>query len=48
MKYTTFVPAFSHSSNPNLQGTMEVQLDEEYIEHELEQIVTKIYLERVE
>ena len=47
-EYTTFVLAFSHSSNPSLQWTMEVKMDEEYIEHELEQTVTKIYLERVE
>ena len=28
--------------------TMEIQMNEEYIEHELEQIVTKIYFQRVE
>jgi hypothetical protein len=27
---------------------MEIQMNEEYIEHELEQIVTKIYFQRVE
>ena len=47
-EYSTFVLAFSHSSNSNLQWTMEVRMDDEYIEHELEEIVTKIYLERVE
>ena len=47
-EYTTFVLTFSHPSNPNLQWTMEVRMDEEYIEHELEEVVTKIYLERVE
>ncbi len=47
-EYSTFVLVFSHSSNANLQWTMEVRMDEEYIERELEEIVTKIYLERVE
>ena len=47
-KYTTYVLAFTHSSNSNLQWTMEVELDENYIENELEQIVTNIYLQRVE
>ena len=47
-EYTTFVLTFSHPSNPNLQWTMEVRMDEEYIEHELEEVVTKIYLQRVE
>ena len=47
-KYTTFVLVFSHSSNPNLQWTMEVEPDEDYIENELERVVTNIYLQRVE
>jgi hypothetical protein len=47
-EYTIFTLTFSHSSNPNLHWTMEIQMNEEYIEHELEQIVTKIYLQRVE
>ena len=47
-EYSTFVLAFSHSSNSNLQWTMEVRMDDDYIEHELEEVVTKIYLERVE
>ena len=47
-EYTTFVLAFSHASNPNLQWTMEVELDDYYIENELEQVVTNIYLQRVE
>ncbi len=47
-EYTTFVLVFSHSSNPNLQWTMEVELDEDYIENELEQVVTNIYMNRVE
>ena len=47
-EYTTFVLVFSHSSNSNLQWTMEVELDEDYIENELEQVVTNIYLQRVE
>jgi hypothetical protein len=47
-EYTTFALTFSHSSNPNLHWTMEIQMNDEYIEHEVEQIVTKIYFERVE
>ncbi len=47
-EYETFALAFSHSSNPNLSWTMEVRMDDEYIEHELAQVVTDIYLERVE
>ncbi len=47
-EYTTFVLVFSHSSNPNLQWTMEVEPDEDYIENQLEQVVTNIYLQRVE
>ena len=47
-EYTTFVLVFSHSLNSNLQWTMEVELDEDYIENELEQVVTNIYLQRVE
>jgi hypothetical protein len=47
-EYTIFALTFSHSSNPNLHWTMEIQMNDEYIEHELEQTVTKIYLQRVE
>ena len=47
-EYTTFVLVFSHSSNSKLQWTMEVEQDEEYIENKLQQIVTDIYLRRVE
>ncbi len=47
-EYETSVLVFSHSSNPNLQWTMEIRMDDEYIEHELEQTVTTIYFERVE
>jgi hypothetical protein len=47
-EYTTFVLAFSHPSNQKLHWTMEVRMEDEYIEHELEEIVTQIYLERVE
>ena len=47
-EYTTFVLVFSHSSNSNLQWTMEVEPNEDYIENELEQVVTNIYLQRIE
>jgi len=47
-EYETFVLAFSHSSNQNLHWTMEIRMDDEYIEQELEQTITNIYFERVE
>jgi len=47
-EYPTSVLAFWHPSNPKLHWTMEIRMDEEYIEHQLEGIVTQIYLERVE
>ena len=47
-EYTTYVLVFSHSSNSNLQWTMEVEPNEDYIENQLEQVVTNIYLQRVE
>ena len=46
--YMTSVLVFSHGSNPNLNWTMEVQENDEFIENQLEQIVRKIYFERVE
>ena len=46
--YETFVLAFSHPSNSNLHWTMEVQMNDEFIESELEQVVRRIYFERVE
>ena len=47
-QYTTFVLVFSHSTNANLQWTMEIEMEEFYIERELEKIVRDIYLQRVE
>ncbi len=47
-EYSTFVLTFSHPSNPNLHWTMEIRMDDHYIEQELEQVVRNIYLERVE
>ena len=46
--YTTTVLVFSHDSNPNVQWTMEVQEDDNFIDHELESAVRRIYFERVE
>ena len=46
--YETFMLAFSHRTNPNLHWTMEVQMNDEFIERELEQVVRRIYFERVE
>ena len=46
--YKTFVLVFSHGSNPNLRWTMEVQANEEFIDHELETVIKRIYFERVE
>ncbi len=47
-EYTTFLLTFTHASNPRLQWTMELRMDEDYIERELEATVRKIYFERVE
>jgi hypothetical protein len=47
-EYTTAVLTFSHPSNPRLHWSMEIRMDDEYIEHELEEVVKKIYLARVE
>ena len=46
--YQTFVLVFSHGSNSNLRWTMEVEANDEFIDHELEEVVKKIYFERVE
>ena len=46
--YLTSVLVFSHGSNPNLQWTMEVQENDEFIDHELETVIKRIYFERVE
>ena len=47
-EYTTFVLTFSHLRNPKLQWSMELRMDDDYIERELEETVRKIYFERVE
>ena len=47
-EYSTFLLTFWHPTNPKLNWTMEVRLDEEYIQHQLEETVRKIYYERVE
>lgn len=46
--YPTFLLTFWHPTNSKLNWTMEVRLDEEYIQHQLEQVVKQIYFERVE
>ena len=46
--YQTFVLVFSHASNPNLRWTMEVQESDEFIDNELENVVRRIYFDRVE
>lgn len=46
--YETFALVFSHSSNPNLHWTMEVQANDEFIDNELENVVRRIYFARVE
>ena len=46
--FETFVLAFFHASNPNLSWTMAVQPDEDFINDQLEEIVKRIYFERVE
>ena len=47
-EYDTFVLLFSHPSNPNLNWTMAVKLDEDFINDQLEEVVRRIYFERVE
>ena len=47
-EYDTFVLFFSHASNPNLSWTMAVRPDEAFINDELEEVVRRIYFQRVE
>ncbi|MBM3942928.1 MAG: hypothetical protein FJ316_08410 [SAR202 cluster bacterium] len=47
-EYETFLLTFSHPHNAKLQWTMELRMDAEYLEHELETTVRKIYFARVE
>ena len=47
-EYDTFVLLFSHPSNPNLNWTMAVKPDEDFINDQLEEVVRRIYFERVE
>ena len=46
--YETFVLVFSHPTNSRLNWTMAVKPEEDFINHELEQVVRRIYFERVE
>lgn len=46
--YETFVLVFFHPTNPQLNWTMAVKPEEEFIETELEKVVRRIYFERVE
>lgn len=46
--YETLVLLFSHASNPNLNWTMAIRPEEEYINDQLEEIVRRIYFQRVE
>ncbi len=46
--YDTFVLVFSHPSNPYLNWTMEVEPDEAFINNQLEEVVNRIYFQRVE
>ena len=46
--YKTYALVFSHVSNPNLSWTMEVQAEDDFIDHQLETVVKRIYFERVE
>ncbi|CAI8018506.1 Penicillin acylase 2 proenzyme [Geodia barretti] len=47
-EYDTFVLFFSHASNPDLSWTMAVRPDEAFINNELEEVVRRIYFQRVE
>ncbi len=47
-EYDTFVLVFSHPTNPKLNWTMAVKPEEDFINTELEEVVKRIYFERVE
>ena len=47
-EYETSVLTFTHASNTHLSWTMEVEMNDEFIEQELEGVVRRIYFERVE
>lgn len=47
-EYKTYALVFSHGSNPNLNWTMEIQENDEFVADELEEVVKKIYFGRVE
>lgn len=47
-EYDTFVLVFSHPNNPKLNWTMAVKPEDDFINNELEQVVRRIYFERVE
>ena len=47
-EYDTFVLVFSHPHNQKLNWTMAVRPDEAFISAELEEVVRRIYFERVE
>ena len=46
--YDTLVLIFSHPSNPYLNWSMEVEPDEDFIDNQLEEVVRRIYFQRVE
>ncbi len=46
--YNTFVLVFSHASNDNLHWSMEVEPDDAFINNQLEDVVRRIYFQRVE
>ena len=47
-EYDTFVLVFTHPTNPNLNWTMAVKPDDDFINRELEEVVRRIYFQRVE
>ena len=47
-EFDTFVLVFSHPTNPKLNWTMAVKPEDDFINTELEQVVRRIYFERVE
>ena len=47
-EYDTFLLLFYHPSNPKLNWTMAVKPEEDFINNELEEVVRRIYFERVE
>lgn len=45
-EYETLALSFAHAKNPNLGWTMEIRKDFDYIDHDLETAIRRIYKQR--